>query len=199
MYVESSSPLKRTRFFLMFKATPDVVNVLVVRLLLDIAPIVAVLLVTVPDAVRFVKPLILLLFIATSAPNAIPVLLKLMIGVFDMFSSFIEVDFNVSDKALHKFPFTVRSFETVRDAAVIVSDVVNELVVSVLVVSVLVDSVLVVRLLLEIVPVAVILTTLIMLLKGSWRSLSILTYCGITCKMLMAFFINKMYCVACNV
>ena len=62
----------------------------------------------------------------------------------------------------YKFPFTVRSFETVRDAVVIVSDVVNVLVVSVLVVSVLVVSVLVVRLLLEIVLVAVILTTLIM-------------------------------------
>ena len=35
----------------MFKATPDVVNVLVVRLLLDIASIVAVLLVIAPDAV----------------------------------------------------------------------------------------------------------------------------------------------------
>ena len=68
----------------------------------------------------------------------------------------------------------------------IVSDVVNVLVVSVLVVSVLV-----VRLLLEIVPVAVILTTLIMLLKGSWRSLNILTYCGITCKMLMAWLSTK--------
>ena len=120
------------------------------------------------EAVRFVKPLILLLFIATLAPNVIPVLLKLMIGVFDMFSRFIEGDFNVSDKALYKFPFTVRSFETVRDAAVIVPDVVNVLVVSVLVVSVLV-----VRLLLEIVPVAVILTTLIMLFE---RQLEILTY-----------------------
>ena len=93
---------------LLLDIAPDVV-----RLLLDIAPVVTVLLVIAPDAVRFVKPLILLLFIATLAPNVIPVLLKLMIGVFDMFSRFIEGDFNVSDKALYKFPFTVRSFETV--------------------------------------------------------------------------------------
>ena len=38
MYIESSSPLKRTILPLMFKEVPDVVNVLVVRLLLDIAP-----------------------------------------------------------------------------------------------------------------------------------------------------------------
>ena len=56
----------------MFKAAPDVVNVLVV----------AVSLVIVPDAVKFVKPLMLLLCIATLAASVIPVLLKLMIGVF---------------------------------------------------------------------------------------------------------------------
>ena len=78
--------MNRTISLLMFKATPDVVNVLVV----------AVSLVIVPDAVRFVKPLILLLFIATSAASVIPVLLKLMTDVFDMFVSFIELDFNVS-------------------------------------------------------------------------------------------------------
>ena len=88
MYIVLSSPLKRTILLLMFKEEPDVVNVLVVRLLLDIAPVVTVLLVIAPDAVRFVKPLILLLFIATLAPNVIPVLLKLMIGAFDMFSRF---------------------------------------------------------------------------------------------------------------
>ena len=59
---ESSSPLNRTRLLLIFKATLVVVNVLVVRLLLDIAPdavrllldiapVVTVLLVIAPDAV----------------------------------------------------------------------------------------------------------------------------------------------------
>ena len=81
--------------------------------------VVAVSLVIVPDAVRFVKPLILLLFIATSAASVIPVLLKLMIDVFDMFVSFIELDFNVSVLELYKYPFTARSFETVRDGVVI--------------------------------------------------------------------------------
>ena len=43
-----SSPLKRTILLLMFKEVPDVVNVLVVRLLLDIAPVVEI----VPVAVK---------------------------------------------------------------------------------------------------------------------------------------------------
>ena len=60
--------------------TPDVVNVLVVT----------VLLVTVPDAIRFVKPLILLLFIATSAASVIPVLSRLVIDVFDMLVSLLN-------------------------------------------------------------------------------------------------------------
>ena len=51
MYIVLSSPLKRTRLLLMFKEALDVVNVLVVRLLLDIASIVAVLIVIAPDAV----------------------------------------------------------------------------------------------------------------------------------------------------
>ena len=45
MYIELSRPLSKTRSLLRFKATPDVVNVLVV----------AVSLVVVPDAVRFVN------------------------------------------------------------------------------------------------------------------------------------------------
>ena len=48
MYTVSSSPLKRTISLLMFKEVPDVVNVLVVRLLLDIAPVVEI----VPVAVK---------------------------------------------------------------------------------------------------------------------------------------------------
>ena len=73
----------------------------------------------VPDAIRFVKPLILLLFIATSAASAIPALLKLMTDMFDMFLSCIELDFNVSVLKLYKYPFTATSFETVRDGVVI--------------------------------------------------------------------------------
>ena len=81
--------------------------------------VVTVLLVLVSDAVRFVNTLILLLFIATSAPNAIPVLLKLLIGMFNRFESFIDLDFNVRIVELYKYPFTPRSFETVRDGVVI--------------------------------------------------------------------------------
>ena len=93
----------------MFIAAPDVVHVLVV----------AVSLVTVPDAVRFVTPLLLLLCIATLAASVIPVLLKLMTDVFDMCVSSIELDFNVSVFELYKYPFTARSFETVRDGVAI--------------------------------------------------------------------------------
>ena len=60
-------------------AATDFVNVLVVE----------VSLVIVPDAVRCVKPMILLLFINASAASVVPVLLKLMIGVFVMLVKFI--------------------------------------------------------------------------------------------------------------
>ena len=67
--------------------TPDVVNVL----------LVAKLLVIVPDATRFVNILMRFwLCIATLAASDIPVLLKLMIDVFNVFVSCIELDFNVS-------------------------------------------------------------------------------------------------------
>ena len=49
----------------------------------------------------------------------IPVLLKLMTDVFDMFVSSIALDFNVSVSELKKNPFTARSHETVRDGGVI--------------------------------------------------------------------------------
>ena len=81
--------------------------------------VVAVSLVIIPDALRFVKPLIRLLRIATLAASVIPVLLKLMIVVFDMFVSFMEVDVNVSVLELYEYPFTARLFETVRDGVVI--------------------------------------------------------------------------------
>ena len=93
----------------MFKAATDVVNVLVV----------AVSLVIVPDAIRLVKPLILLLCIATSAASVIPVLLKLVIDVFDMFVSSIELDFNASVVEFCKYTFTAGSFETIRNGVVI--------------------------------------------------------------------------------
>ena len=48
MCTVSSSPLKRTISLLMFKEVPDVDNVLVVRLWLDIAPVVEI----VPVAVK---------------------------------------------------------------------------------------------------------------------------------------------------
>ena len=86
MYIELSSPLNITRSPLRFQTAPDVVNVLVV----------AVSLVIVPDVIRFVNPLILLLFIATLAASVIPVLLKLMIDDFDMFVRAIELDLDVS-------------------------------------------------------------------------------------------------------
>ena len=47
-------------------------------------------------AVRWVKKVIILLFISTIAASVIPVLLKLMIDVFNMFVNSIELDFNVS-------------------------------------------------------------------------------------------------------
>ena len=50
--------------------------------------VVAVSLKVVPDAVIFVKPLILLLCIATLAASDIPVLLKLMIDEFVMCVNF---------------------------------------------------------------------------------------------------------------
>ena len=109
MYIELSVPLKRPILIFMSRPEPDVVNVLVVE----------VSLVIVPDAVRFVKPLILLLCIATLAASVIPVLLKLMTDVFDMFVSAIELNCNVSIIELYKYPFTARLFETVRDGVVI--------------------------------------------------------------------------------
>ena len=36
-----------------------------------------------------------------------------------MFVSFIKLDFNVSVEEFYKYPFTARSFETVRDGVVI--------------------------------------------------------------------------------
>ena len=59
--------------------TPDAVYVFVV----------AISLASVPDVVRFVKPLMRLLFIATSAPSDIPALLKPMLVVFVKLTSFI--------------------------------------------------------------------------------------------------------------
>ena len=50
----------------------------------------------------------------------IPVLLKLMIGVFVMFVRFIEVAFKVSKGAEATMPpFTVNIYETARDGVVI--------------------------------------------------------------------------------
>ena len=53
-------------------------------------------LVIVPDAVKFNKPLMLLLCKAMSAPSDIPVMMKPMIVVFMKFISFIGLDFKVS-------------------------------------------------------------------------------------------------------
>ena len=74
----------------------------------------------VPDAVRCVKPLIPLLSIKTSAASVIPVLLKLIIGSFNTFGSFIEVAFKVHKGAKSTMPpFTMSCPETVRDGVVI--------------------------------------------------------------------------------
>ena len=82
--------------------------------------VVAVSQVIVPDAVRCVKPLLLLLSINTSATSVNPVLLKLMIGSFNMFVSFIEVVFKVGNGAEATMPqFTIKRPETVRDGVVI--------------------------------------------------------------------------------
>ena len=43
MYIELSRPLNRTRPLLMFIASPDVVNVRVVTILLEIAPVAVIL------------------------------------------------------------------------------------------------------------------------------------------------------------
>ena len=75
-----------------------------------------------PDAIRCVKPLILLLSITTSAASVIPVLLKLMIGSFNMLVSFIEVAFKVSKGAEANMPpFTINCPETMRDGVAIES------------------------------------------------------------------------------
>ena len=71
---------------MMVIATPDVLSVFVVVILFAI----------VPDAVRACKPVMMLLCIATSAPNGIPVLFKPMIVASVNISIFIVLAFKVS-------------------------------------------------------------------------------------------------------